>query len=444
MKAMKIKMPFKLKISRIFANKKFVIAFSLVLSFAIWISVMVNQNPIREKVFTDVTATISIENTAVSNSGLGVVAASSQKFTVTLSGPNYIISTLSQSDFFLSADVSEVTAAGSYALRVYGNRNSSVTGYTFKSIEPSTINVTFDYMDTKELTVKPKLIGASAAEGLIAEDPVVTNTEQSTLTVKGPRTTVEKIAIAESYAEVNETLSATQTFDSYVILKDKDGNVLYRYTPEGYVVDGQDRTVTDNYLTLSYQSLKVTQPISKKVTLPVAAAFTNMPEQMTAKDIPYSIDVEEVTVLGAPDVVNSMKAVTLSPIDLTQVSLASKVFEVSAALKDGVKLTEKIDYFTVTVDLSDYAERTFNLNRDQVKFKDLDSKYTATVDKNVNNVTVCGKKDVILKMTAADLSAQVDLSDKTGGKYTLEVVFTSEKFKDVWQVGKSNIEITIE
>ena len=406
---------------------------------------MVNQNPIREKVFTDVTATISIENTTVSASGLGVVTdISSKKFTVTLSGPNYIVSTLTKNDFFLSADVSDVTSAGTYSLQVYGNRNSSVTGYTFKSITPSTVNVRFDFMDTKELLIKPKLIGASAAEGLVAEDPVVTNTDQSTLTVKGPRTTIEKIAIAESYAEVNDTLSVTQTFDSYIVLKDKDSNILYRYTPEGDVVDGQGQTVTDSYLTLSFKSLKVTQPISKKATLPVVAVFTNMPEGMTESDIPYSIDVSEVTVIGTPDVVDSMENVALSPIDMTQVSLSSNVFEVSAALKDGVKLSEKIEYFTVTVDLSDYAEKTFTVNRNQVKYKDLDSKYTASLDKNIKNVTICGKKGIIAELNASDLYAIVDLSDKTPGKFTMEVVFTSDLYTNIWQVGKSNIDITIE
>lgn len=444
MKTMRIKMPFKLKISRIFSNKKFVIVFSLVLSFAIWISVMVNQNPISDKKFTDVTATISIENTVVSQLGLGVVTdVSTKNFTVTLSGPNYIVSSLSKNDFYLSVDVSDVTSAGTYALQVHGNRNSSVTGYTFKSITPSTVNVRFDYMDTKELTVKPKLVGASAADGLVAEDPVVTNTDQSTLTVKGPRATIDKIFYAESYAEVNETLSATATFDSYVILKDKDGNVLYRFTPEGSVVDGEGRLVTDSYLTLSFKSLKVTQPISKKATLPVVAAFTNMPEGMNEDDIDYSIDISEVTVIGTPDVVDSMEEVILAPIDLTRVSRSSNVFEVSAALKDGVKLAEKIEFFTVTVDLSDYSERTFNLSKDQVKYKGLDSKYAASLDKSIKNVTICGKKDVIEHLNSSDLYTLVDLSDKTPGKYTLEVVFTSDLYSGIWQVGKSTIDVTI-
>ena len=132
---MKAKLPFKFNIGRLFANKKFAIVFSLILSFAIWLSVMINQNPIREQVFTDVTANISIDNTAASDMGLGIVSdISSVKFTVTVSGPNYIVSSLSSDDFILSADVSEVNSVGVHTLSVYGNRNSSKTGYTFKSI----------------------------------------------------------------------------------------------------------------------------------------------------------------------------------------------------------------------------------------------------------------------------------------------------------------------
>ena len=171
---MKIKLPFKININRFFANKKTAIAFSVILSFSIWLSVMINQNPVREQVFSDVTANITIDNTAAGDLGLGIISdIASQKFTVTVSGPNYVVSSLTADDFVISADITGVNSAGSHTLTLFGNRNSSKSGYSFKSISPATIDVVFDYIDSKSFSLTPKLIGVSATEGLVAETPVI-------------------------------------------------------------------------------------------------------------------------------------------------------------------------------------------------------------------------------------------------------------------------------
>ena len=443
MKTMRIKMPPKFSVTRIFANKRFVVVFSLVLSFAIWISVMVNQNPIREQVFKDVTANISIDDTAASKLGLGIVSdISSQKFTVTLSGPSYVVSGLTTSDFILSADVSSVTAAGTYTLSIFGNRNSGTTGYTFKSISPATINVAFDYIDSKELVLTPKLNGVSAEEGLIAEAPVVSNSEQSTLTIKGPRALVERIASAGSLADVNSTLDSTQTFNSYVVLYDKNGNVVYRYLEDGTVVDGQDHTVTNNFLTLGFTSLKVTQPISKKVTLPVKAVFSNLPSGMTEDDIPHSIDHDSITVIGTPDVVKEMKSVTLAPIDITKVSVSSNKFEVAASLPEGVKLFDSVEYFTVTVDKSKLSERTFLVS--EIKCTGVGSGYTAKSENaSIKLVKMCGPKEIISNLKSSDLYAVADLSDKAAGSHTVDVIIKSKSYDNIWQVGTYSVLVNI-
>lgn len=439
---MKIKLPFKLNVTRIFANKRIAVAFSLILSFAVWLSVMINQNPVREQVFTDVTATVTLENTAVSDLGLGIVSdISSQRFTVTLSGPNYVVSSLTSDDFFLSADVSDINSAGTHTLTVFGNRNSSKSGYTFKSISPATIDVVFDYIDSKEFNVIPKLAGVSAAEGLVAETPVVANSEQNTLTVKGPRSTVEKIDSAVAYAEINKTLSETQTFDSYVILYDKDGAVLYQFRADGSVVDKDDNVVTNSYLSLSYTTVKVTQPISKKVALPVKVTFTNLPEGLSENDISYKVDHKNVTVIGTPDVVANMNAVTLAPIDFTSVSLTSNKFEVTATLKDGIKLLDTIEFFTVEIDTSDYAEKTFTVSN--IKCINLDSSLTVTSDKRIRNVKICGPKGDISDISAGDLYAVADLSEKSAGSYTADVTVKSDKYKTFWQVGSYSVAVNV-
>ncbi|MBO4693215.1 MAG: hypothetical protein J5659_02325 [Clostridia bacterium] len=439
---MKVKLPFNFSIGRLLFNKRFAVVFSLVLSFVIWLSVMINQNPVREQVFTDIAANISIDNTAASDMGLGIVSdVTSQKFTVTVSGPNYVVSSLTSEDFILSADVSEVNTVGTHSLTVYGNRNSSKTGYTFKSITPSSIDVKFDYIDSKDLTLVPKLIGVSAGEGLVAETPVVANSKQSELTVKGPRSIVEKIASAGTYFEVNKALSSTQTFDSQVVLYDQNNEILYQYLPDGTILDNTGNAVQNNYLSLSYTSVKITQPISKKATLPVKVTFKNLPSGITAEDVSLKIDHKTVTVIGTPDVISELEEIALSPIDFTEVSTNSSEFNVPASLKDGVRLFDSIDFFKVRIDTSGFAEKTFTISN--IKCTGLDSKFTVKSDSSIKNVKICGPKKTVSEITASDLYAVADLSDKSEGSHTVQVVVKSDNHSDVWQVGSYSIAVNI-
>ena len=280
----------------------------------------------------------------------------------------------------------------------------------------------------------------SATEGLVAETPVISNSEQNTITVKGPRATIQNIASAGAYAEVNKVLSETQTFDSDIVLYDADGEILYRYT-NGTVLDAQGNSVANNYLSLSFTTVKVTQLISKKATLPTKVTFSNMPSGISVNDISYTIDHSSLSVIGTPDVVSQMQYVELSPIDFSGISPTSNKFEVSAVLNDGVRLLDSIEYFTVTINTSDFAEKTFSVNN--IKCIGLDEKFTVTSDNAIKNVKICGPAAVISSIKQSDLYAIADLTDKSTGSYTVDVTIKSDKYNNIWQLGTYSIAVSI-
>lgn len=439
---MKIKIPSSLKLRNLFYNRKFNITISLIISFVIWLVIMINENPIRDQSFTDIKANISIENTVASELGLGIVSdVASQNFTVTVSGPNYIVSTLKAEDIMLSADVTDINAAGTYTLEILGSRNSSKSGYTFTSINPSSIDVTFDYIDTKEFTVIPKLIGVSAAEGLVAETPIISNSDQSTISIKGPRSLINKIAGVSTYAEVNKTLNSTQSFDSDIVLYDSNEEIIYRYASDGRVLNKSGEEVNAPNLSMSFTSLKVTQPISKKISVPVKPNFSNLPSGISIDDISVSVDYKTVTIIGTPDVVGKISELSLSAIDFRNVSSTSNSFEVSATLPEGAKILETIDFFTVTVDTSGFSEKTFNISN--IKWTGLNPELSAKTDSRIKNVKICGPANVINSLKASDFYAVVDLTDKSAGVHTVDAIIKSEKFSNVWQVGTYSTAVTI-
>jgi len=439
----KIKFPQKYRLGQLLYNKKFTVVLSVVLAFALWLGISMTENPIRQQTFSDLSALVTLDGTAAADLGLGIVSdVASQRFSVTISGPNYIVSSLKAEDFSLSASTVEINSAGTYNLKLAASNNSNKSGFTISKITPSTIDVTVDFIDTKEFTLVPKLIGVSAAEGLVAETPVISDSQQNTLTIRGPRSTIDKIASVASFKEVNETLSTSQTFDADVVLYDSNDKVLYRYTSDGTVYDANDNIITNSYLSLTFTNVKVTQPISKRKTVVCKPVFNNLPAGLAVDDIRYSLNQNKVTIIGTPEIVDKIENISLSAIDFRNVSTKAVHFEVSAILPDGVKFLESIEnVFTVDIDASQYAEVTLDIKN--IRCLGLNSELKAKTDKQIKNVKLCGPAKIIKNLKASDLYAVVDLTDKTAGDYTVEVIIKSDVYDEVWQIGTYSTSITL-
>ncbi len=439
---MKFNIPQKYRLSNLIYNKKFIVILSVVLAFALWLGIAMTENPIRQQTFTNLSASVTLEGTAAADLGLGIISdVASQKFSVTVSGPNYIVSSLKAEDFSLSASTIEINSAGTFNLELAASNITGKSGYTITSISPSTIDVSVDFIDTKEFTIVPKLIGVSASEGLVAETPIISNSQQSTVTVKGPRSTIEKIASVGTIAEVNSTLSTSQSFNSDVVLYDSNDKILYRYTADGTVYDANQNIITNSYLTLSFTSVKVTQPISKKKVVNCKPVFNNLPAGLTAENIKYKISQSKVTIIGTPEIVDKIENISLSAIDFRNVSKTANSFEVSATLPDGVKFLESIDVFFVEIDTAKYAEVTLDVKN--TRCLGLSGGLKAKTDKLIKNVKLCGPADVIKNIKQSDLFAVVDLTDKAAGDYTVEAVIKSDLYDNVWQVGTYSTSITL-
>ncbi len=436
---MKFSIPQKYRLGQLLYKKRFVFVLSIVLAFALWLGVSMTENPVRDHTFTDLSATISLENTAASELGLGIISdVASQKFSVTVNGPNYIVSSLKAEDFVLSASTVDINAAGTFTLEITATNTSNKSGYTITSVTPSTIDVTVDFIDSKDFIIVPKLIGVTAAEGLVAEEPIVADAQQSTITIKGPRSVIEKIGSVGTLAEVNAVLDSSQTFNSDVVLYDTNNEVLYRYAADGTVYDAKDNIITNSYLTLSFTNVKVTQPISKKKIVNCKVIFENMPAGMTEKDIKYTISQDKISVIGAPEIIDKLDTIELPPINFRDISSANGTFEITPTLPEGVKLAESKEPLTVTVDVSDFAEVTLDIKDIRCTGTDLKTK----TDRSIR-MKICGPKDVIASIDVSKLYVTVDLTDKAAGDYTVEAVLGSDLYKNIWQVDTYSISVKL-
>ena len=409
---------------KLLSNRKFTVVFSIFLAFVFWLLIVVKENPIIERSFANMTVNINLENTLVSENGMNIIGdISEQKFTVVVRGPTYLISSLKSEDLNLYASAASVDAPGEYSLQVSATPVSAEKGYEILSITPLNVKVSFDYIDTKEFTLKATAEGVTAKEGLIAENAVVSGMESDTISITGPRTVINKIDSVVAYAKVNKTLDVSETFDADIQLYNARGKKIK----------------TDN-LTLSETDVKVTVPISKKKTVPVEVDFSNLPKGFNKKSLSYSIDHEKVTIIGTPEAVAKTKKITLSPINISDISKATSSFDVSASLPEGIRLLDNIEHFVVKFKVDEYREKTFDVKDLKVENLGKDLKVSGT---KIKNVKICGPYSEIINLSAKDIFAVVDMTDKKSGEHSVEVQIGFKDSKKSWAVGKYTTTITI-
>lgn len=414
----------KISFRKLLYNKRFTVPLSIIAAFVLWLVITINQKPDMDRTFSKLNVTINLENTLAATNEMSIIGdISKQEFTVVVRGPSYLVSSLTASDMNLYASAATVDEPGEYDLAV--SASSGITSdYEIISITPSTVKVTFDYIETKEFSIVPMAVGAMAQEGLIAENGVVSGTESDTITVKGPRSVINRIETVTAVAEVNKTLSSSDTFDAKIILYDEKGNKIDKEN-----------------LIFSTQNVKVTVPISKKKVVPVKVEYSNLPSGFNTASIVASVDYASVTVIGTPSTVEKISSVSLSPIDITAVSLNSSSFDVSAKLPEGVKLLDSIDHFTVKVDTTGYIEKTVTVS--SVKYTGLESGLKTNGGSSIKNVKICGPKYVLDKLDINNIYAEINLSDKKTGEHTVTAVIKFKGYNNIWAVGTYSTTVTI-
>ncbi len=412
--------------SRLLYEKRFAIPFSILIAVVFWLAITINENPVRESTVNGVSVSIITEDTMVSELGLDIIGEYTNKVDVRVSGPNYIISSLSAKDLTVSASLSGVNAAGTYTIDLYASRNSSKLGYTVVGVEPAQLTLTFDNIDTVTFPVTAVANGASATQGLVAEKAIVTDSEFTNISIKGPRTEMEKIATVLAVADVNQTLEATKSFDAKLQLLDAAGKEL-DLAP----------------FTLPTENIKISVPISKTKEVPLLATFTNAPDGYALVAIPHTLSEQTVTLIGPPETIDTITNIKLAPIDFTKIDKETTSFEVALNLPTAVKTMETMETVVVKISAGTLTEKTFTVTN--FTATNLEAGRNMTVSGGaLKRVRICGTSDAMRNLTADSIYANVDLSGKAPGEYTVEAKITVKDRNNVWQVGTYDAVVTIQ
>ncbi len=421
----------KLSLKKLLDNKKFCIILSIVLAVAFWFAITVTESPDSENTIGGLSVSIPIEGSVVSEMGMDVIGdPASYTATVTVKGPAYVVSDLSGKDILVTAAISNVTNAGTYSLDLRATKQAGAEeDFEITSISPRSINVTFDYIESKQFTVITQAVGYKAVSGLIAEQPFVSDSNNAVLNFKGARTEIAKIAKVVAVADVNKTLEKSETFAADLKVYDDKDNEL---NIKNYTV-----TTADG---LSAPDMQITVPIYKEKTVPIKAQFVNAPAYFASKTISHTLSYTSLLISGPPETVDNITEIKLAEIDFDKITANDQTFEAAIILPEGVKNKDNIETVMVKVTgLEGYTTRTYTVSNLVVK----SGGKTATLSRNIRNVKVFGPKSVLNDMAASKLYAEVDTQGLESGEHTVTARIKCKESGKVWQIGTYTATVNI-
>ncbi len=421
----------RITLRRLFENKKIAMITSLVVAVALWFGVTIMESPDSENTIGGLSVAIPIENTVVSEMGMDIIGDPSvYTASVTVRGPAYVVSDLSSEDILVTASISNVTNSGTYSLELRATKQAGADdNFDIISLSPRTINVEFDYIDTKQFEVSVQAIGHKAEKGLVAELPFVSDSNNATLNVKGARTDIEKIAKVLAVAEVNKTLSATESFAGS--LKFLDAN--------GKEIDLKQFTITSAD-GLSAPDIQITVPIYKEKVVPIVAQFINAPKAFENTIVPHHLEHASMLISGPPETVDNINEIKLSEIDFRQINGNNQKFETSLILPEGVKNKDNIEAVTVKITgLEKYTTKTFEIRNLII----VDNSASARLSREIRNVKIMGPENVLNKLNSSDLYAEVELDGLKSGEHTVSARIICKGADNVWQIGTYTASVTI-
>ncbi len=418
MKKIKNKLSFKL-----FYNDKFVMFFSVLVAFIAWIYVASNTQ--ESSIFTVTDIPISLPELT---EDLRYFNGQDMKAEVKISGNALVVANVTKDDIYITAsDVSFIHAPGAYTIDLVSKKTGVKTDYSFESsVSPSSVNVFVDrYEEGKVIPITDKITVKSVDPSCYASQTVLS---RQTVRVSGAESIVNSIAEVDAEYTFQSTLSETTAVKAPLKFYDANGEV-----------------VNSKYITADITEVDASVPILNVKHLPIVPKIVNIPDNV---DFDESIvSVEPSTIELAVSKNDNVTSISTAPIDFSQVSMENNTFTVSLEISSAYRNINSVEKAEVKFDMSQMAEKELSLSSTNFVIKNQGPNQNAAVANKTLTVKVLGPKSRMNILTAASVTAIIDMDDKstiTEGYVERPVTLVfKEPFTGCWLEGTYTVSVRI-
>ena len=381
--------------SGLFNNKTFLMIISIIGAIFIWATITLTVKTDSEKTMRNIPIDFSVQGTSVEALGLNVFEHSADTINLKLSGSRNSINLISKEDITVNMLLGKVVGPGKYTIQLNISLKEGVGDAKVVDYTPKSIQVSFDRLATKTLTVDTDISDFSALDGYMLDKGYPATPE---VNISGPESIIKTI---------NTCVANT----SNVKIKDKLLNKTITVPVPLMLYNENGAEVADENITLDKETVDVSIPVLKIKTLPIVAHFINQPSNFAEKEFSYSLSTKKISIAGPEETIDAMSQVDIRYVDLKTVK-AGDVVSLNVELPSGFINVDNITSVDVTIPSKKMNEKTFNITNFKVVGTP-DDKNVNVITKRLNNVKIIGEESIISSLAASDIVAEVNLTGAT-------------------------------
>lgn len=402
---------------------------SILIATALWLVISMSQYPDKLKTIAHVPLSTDISGTVAGSNGFSVISSDVSEVTVELVGSRTRVGNLTNENLEAYIDADSVTSAGTRTLTIK-IRSTSDINYEIKSVEPSSVTVVFDKIDTREYPVYAQIPNVSSVDGKAIDQDDIT-CEPSVVRITGPSAQLDKIS--KCYAVSNKELSIDST---YVLSSDE----IQLFTDDNAIIDKSSLKFSD-------MGFNITIPVRTQKEVGLYVSIVDAPNNFDTDIINFNLSADTIVLAT-----NNSKTEIPSTLDIGKISLSelkpgfSKTFSISNRLEGSeYENISNLETVTVTFNDSDFTETSLILDNSRINIsnKPDSANYDYSVLTQRMDITVVGPEDVLEDITPMDIIADVDLlnANITTDSFNWNATFSCPKYKNVWVVTNSKVSV---
>lgn len=424
----------KIDLNKLFENKQFLRIFSVVIALLLWVIVSMTSKDTITRVIYNVPVNLDSQTADLADLRLHLVGQTEYTVNIEVKGPRTIVGQLHANSPALrtSANFSHISEPGPYSPEVVSAPASYTDpGFKIEGYSPQRLSVKLDRYATKTLEIESVVRGGISSPSFIY-DRQFTSPEKVVIT--GPEANIEQITSADVSVDLTEPLEKTFSKTLPIVLRDAQGEPI----------DPAARS-----LILDVEEARLVISVLKETGLPLTVEFLNVPRGFPLEELEthMTLTSNDVMVAGPPEVVNKLTELSLGYIDMKKLQLDSHTFAFTLeleAISDQLKLTRGSE--TVEARFNDSTWDSVVFYNVEIRSSNLPAGYDVTLQsETLASVELVGDADVLASMSASDIVAELDLSQRglVEGSSTYPITVSAPGKGLVWAVGDHGVVIQV-
>lgn len=413
-----------LNMKKAFYSNKFIMVFSLIASFSIWVALSASSTWDHPVTISDIPVTISLSESAFQD-GLRIFSGQDTKASVSITGNRLIVGQVTKDNIQVTATqaANTITSPGKYPLELTAKKNGILTDYEFaSSVQPTFITVMVDRMRESEFNIEPE-IDFTANPQYFVGTPVLSS---SKVTLSGPESEISKIKKVVIKGRFDSELQNTATLKAPILMYD-----MY------------NEPISSETITSTVSEVEATIPVLMKKKVSVHYNFSNKPEGLYLPHGTVKVSPSALEIAGSRDEIEKINELQLPEIDFNKINIQNNKFDLPINIPQGCKSLNNIYSAEVYINTSQFKEKSLWIT--QFSFLNLVDGKSASVYTGGINVKIVGPAWRINSIKPSDIEALIDLHGKedVSGSMEVPVKIVINGINDVWVFGEYLVNINI-